>query len=71
MRRLPPRRTVLVARVISDRAATASDALLSWTKPSTALRVMTARMTSASTGTPCAPSRAQAIAETTMATMSR
>ena len=70
-RRLPSRRTVLVAAVIADRAATASAALLSWTKPSTALRVMTSRMMSASTGAPWAPSSAQVIAETTMAPRSR
>ena len=60
-----------MAAVIADRAATASAALLSWMKPRTALRVMTSRMMSASTGAPWAPSSAQVIAETTMAPRSR
>ena len=69
--RLPPRRTVDCAFVMADRAATASAALFSWTKPRTALRVMTARMTRESTGTPWAPSSTQATAEMMMAAMSR
>ena len=67
----PSRSTVEVASVIADRAATASAALFSWTKPRTALRMTTARMTMESTGAPSAPSRTQAAVETAMAASSR
>ncbi len=70
-RRAPSRRTVEVALVISDRAATASAALFSWMNPRTALRVTTARMTRESTGMPWAPSSTQAMAEMTIAPSSR
>ena len=59
----PSRSTVDIASVIDCNAATAVSALLSWTKPSTPLSTTIAAMTSASIGTPAAPSATQTATE--------
>ncbi len=67
----PSRSTEELAAVIVASAATASSALASCTKPRTALRVRIAAMTTASIGTPSAPSIAHAVRETAIATRRR
>jgi hypothetical protein len=67
----PSRRTAAVGAAMRCRAATACSARASWTYPSTALSRRMARITTASNGTPAAPSAAQAASDTTTAASSR
>jgi len=72
MRTSPPSRTTLaVAAAIRCSAATASSALRSCTKPSTAFARTMAAITIASNGVPSAPSSAHATTDTITAASSR